>query len=96
MDYTIEIFLLQKEIGEILDEKIDSLTSLNAMCSAIAILDEKDRSKLEAVVVFAGPEDAAQIRQLAKNLDQFDFIPGVHSPEKYGKHMIRELSLIHI
>lgn len=37
-----------------------------------------------------GPEDAAQIRQLAKNLDQFDFIPGVHSPEKYGKHMIRE------
>lgn len=90
VDYTIEVFLLQKEIGEILDEKIDSLTSLNAMCSAVAILDETDRSKLEAVVVFAGPEDAAQIRQLAENLDQFDFIPGVHSPEEYGKHMIRE------
>lgn len=88
--YTIDVFLLEKEIGEILDEERDSLTSLNAMCGAIAKLDEQAQNKLEAVIVFANPEDAAQIRQLAENLDQFDFVPGVHSPEEYGKYMIRE------
>lgn len=90
VNYTIEVFLLKKEIGEILDEKVDSLTSLNAMCSAIAKLDEMEQSKLEAVVAFANPEDAAQIRQLAEHLDQFSFIPGVHTPEEYGKYMIQE------
>ena len=30
------------------------------------------------------------VQQLAENLDQFDFIPGIHTPEEYGRHMIRE------
>ena len=30
------------------------------------------------------------VRQLAENLDQFDFIPRIHTPEEYGRHMIRE------
>ena len=90
VSYTIEVFLLQKEIGEILDEKVDSLTALNSMSSAIAKLDEKGQDKLEAVIMFADPKNAAQICQLAKNLDQFSFIPGVHTPEAYGKYMIQE------
>ena len=89
-DYTIDVFLLQKEVGEILDEKRDSLDSLNAMCGAIAKLDQKDRAKLEAVIIFAEPENAGEICRLAENLDQFDFIPGVHTPKEYGKYMIQE------
>lgn len=89
-EYAIDAFFLQKEVGEILDEKQDSLTALNAMSSAIAKLDEKGQDKLEAVIVFADPKNAAQICQLAKNLDQFSFIPGVHTPEEYGKYMIQE------
>ena len=88
--YTIDAFFLQKEVGELLDEKQDSLTALNAMSSAIAKLDEKGQNKLEAVIVFADPKNAAQICQLAKNLDLFSFIPGVHTPEEYGKYMIQE------
>ena len=30
------------------------------------------------------------VRQLAENLDQFDFVPGLQTPEEYGRHMIRE------
>ena len=74
----------------ILDEKRDSLDSLNAMCGAIAKLDQKDRAKLEAVIIFAEPENAGEICRLAENLDQFDFIPGVHTPKEYGKYMIQE------
>lgn len=64
--YTIDAFFLQKEVGELLDEKQDNLTALNAMSSAIAKLDEKGQNKLEAVIVFADPKNAAQICQLAK------------------------------
>lgn len=89
-DYTIDVFLLQKEAGRILNEKRDSLHSLNDMCGAIAKLEQKDRDKLEAVIVFAEPENAGAIRRLAENLEQFDFIPGIHTPEEYGRYMIRE------
>ena len=27
---------------------------------------------------------------LAENLDQFDFVPGIHTPEEYGRFMIQE------
>lgn len=33
------------------------------------------------------------VRCLAENLNQFNFVPGVQTPEEYGKHMIRESGL---
>ena len=41
-----------------------------------------EMEKLEAVVLMAQPTEAGEIRQLAKNLDQFSFVPGVESPER--------------
>ena len=38
----------------------------------------------------AKPACAANIRQLAENLDQFDFAPNVHMPEELGKYMIQQ------
>ena len=46
--------------------------------------------KLNAVVLMAQPGDMMAVCQLAKNLDQFNFVPGVQTPEGYGKYMIRE------
>ena len=37
----------------------------------------------------AQPECAGEVRQLADNLDQFEFAPGAHTPAEYGKYMIR-------
>ena len=45
---------------------------------------------LAAAVLMAEPEYASQVRQLAKNLDLFEFVPGVASPEAYAKFMIKE------
>ena len=41
-------------------------------------------------MMMAGPHDAGEVCELAENLDQLDFIPGIHTPEEYGRHMIRE------
>lgn len=68
----------------------ECIEALNDMCAVIMPLDPKARTKLEAVVAMASPNSASQITQLAENLDQFDFVPGVHTPEEYGRYMIRE------
>ena len=66
------------------------LPALNRMCQAIEPLKEADMEKLNAVVLFAEAGDMMAVRQLAENLDLFDFVPGLQTPEEYGRHMIRE------
>lgn len=66
------------------------LPALNRMCRAIGPLNDADMEKLNAVVLMAEPGDIFAICELAENLDQFDFVPGIHTPEEYGKYMIRE------
>ena len=36
------------------------------------------------------PESASQVRRLIENLEQFDFVAGVHSAEEYGQYVIHE------
>lgn len=40
--------------------------------------------------LLAKPKSAAQIKNLAENLDLFDLAPGVHTPQEYGKYMIQQ------
>ena len=68
----------------------DDIPALNRMCQAIEPLKEADMEKLNAVVLMAEAGDMMAVRQLAENLDQFDFVPGVQTPEEYGRYMIRE------
>lgn len=68
----------------------NDLPALNRMCRAISPLNDADMEKLNAVVLMAEPGDIFAVCELAENLDQFDFVPGIHTPEEYGKYMIRE------
>lgn len=81
---------LPEEIKEILDFEQESIFDLNALCAAYGKLSPDDQEKLRAVVALAQPEDAAELRRLAAELDQFDFVPGVRTPEEYGRYMIRD------
>ena len=45
---------------------------------------------MDAAAGFAKPESAAEIRRLAENLELFDFIPNVSTPEEYGRYMIQD------
>ena len=68
----------------------DDIPALNQMCQAIAHLGDADMEKLNAVVLMTETSGAVSICQLAENLDQFDFIPEIRTPEEYGRHMIQE------
>ncbi len=72
-----------------LDFEHESLFELNRLCHACSNFKEQDFVKLGAVCQMAKPACAANIRQLAENLDQFDFAPNAHTPEELGRDMIQ-------
>ena len=86
----IQINNLPAAIQTACDLEQESVFDLNAMCAAISRLTQADRLKLDATVSFAKPENAAEIRRLAENLELFDFVPNVRTPEEYGRYMIQD------
>ena len=78
------------EVNYALDFEQESLFELNQLCRACSNFKEQDFVKLGAVCQMAKLTCAANIRQLAENLDQFDFAPNVHTPEELGKYMIQQ------
>jgi len=72
-----------------LDFEHESLFELNRLCHACSNFKEQDFVKLGAVCQMAKPTCAANIRQLAENLDQFDFAPNAYTPEELGRDMIQ-------
>ena len=73
-----------------LDFEHESLFELNRLCQICSNFKEQDFVKLGAVCQMAKLTCAANLLQLAENLDQFDFAPGVHTPEEYGRYMIQK------
>ena len=81
---------LPNEVDVLLDMEQESLTNLNALAKAADALSSDDIKKLGAVVAMARPRIAEQVKNLAENLDLFDFAPGAHTPEEYGKYIIQQ------
>ena len=77
------------EVNCALDFERESLFELNRLCQMCSNFKEQNFVKLGAVCQMAKPTCAANIRQLAENLYQFDFAPNVHTPEELGRYMIQ-------
>ena len=72
---------LPNEVDVLLDMEQKCLTDLNALAQATDGFSGDSLKKLGAVVDMAKPQNAAQIKNLAENLDLFDFTSGAHTPE---------------
>ena len=81
---------LPNEVDVLLDMEYETLSDLNELAEAADGLSKADMEKLGAVVMLAEPKSAAQIKNLAENLDLFDFASGAHSPAEYGRYMIQQ------
>lgn len=68
----------------------EGILELNEMSKEIKALPDADKVKLDAVAMYVQPQYAFQMKLLAENLDQFDFIPSVQNAEEYGRYMIQE------
>ena len=87
---TIQSCEFPQPLRSILDQGQESVFDLNRLCRTCSGLSRQEWSKLEAAAAVTSPEDSAQLRRLAENLDLFDFVPDVHTPEEYGRHMIQQ------
>ena len=81
---------LMNEVDVLLDMERENISDLNALAQTADALSTDDLKKLGAVVAMARPRTAEQIKNLAENLDLFDFAPGAHTPAEYGKYMIQQ------
>ena len=81
---------LPDEVDALLDMEQESLADLNALAQAADAFSSDDMKKLGAVVTLTKPQNAEQVKNLVENLDLFDFAPGAHTPQEYGKYMIRQ------
>ena len=81
---------LPNEVDVLLDMEQKRLADLNALAQATDGFSDDSLKKLGAVVCLAKPQNAAQIKNLVETLDFFNFVPGVHTPEEYGKYMIQQ------
>ena len=79
-----------EEVDVALDFRCDNIHELNELALVVEKFSIHDRKKLGAAVSMAKPENASQIRRLAENMDLFEFAPGAHTPEEYGKYMIQK------
>ena len=82
--------MLPPEVEEVLEGQQEDLFALNDMATAIAALSDLEQKKLTAVMEMAKPECAGEIRELAKNLELFEFAPKVRTPAEYGRYMIQD------
>lgn len=88
--WDVESGELSEQIALAIKLENEDIDSLNRLCQAIESLDTVQREKLDAVVLMAKPRSAGEVRQLAENLDQFEFAPDVRTLEDYGRYMIQE------
>ena len=88
--WDVESGELSEQVAMAIHLEQETIASLNRLCRAIEPLDTAQKEKLDAVVLMAKPRSAGEVRQLAENLDQFEFIPDVETLEDYGRYMIQE------
>jgi len=94
----LQLMLDQSELPDIINSRLDfsheSLMELNRMCRAIDKMTETNgdpsMDRLAAAVLMAEPEYAMQVRHLAENLELFEFIPNIKTPEELGRFMIQQ------
>lgn len=88
--FRLEDSVFPAGVEAVLDVQSESIYELNRLAQVVDRLLWDQRMKLGAVAAMAEPVNARQLRQLAENLDQFEFAPGVRSPEEYGRYLIRD------
>ena len=78
------------EVSRSLNLEDELPQKLNLLAQEVGKLDKVSQAKLGAVTAWAQPTTVEEVVQLCRSLEQFDFIPHIHSAQEYGKYMVQE------
>jgi hypothetical protein len=81
---------LPLNLNGLLAEDSGNLREWNELSSVIQEARKDDPRKIIAVTQMVIPHDITEARHLLEQIDLFDFIPGIDTPEEYGQYMILE------
>ena len=68
----------------------EDILQLNSLCEKVAEMSDEQRKALTAAVRYAQPQGVYQVNRVAEELEQFEFVPGISTPEEYGKFLIQK------
>lgn len=74
----------------------ETLSHFNELCQTVVGFDEEKMKRLEMAAEFLEAKFSTDYTYIAKTLDSFEIIPGVHNDEEYGKYWIEESGLFDV
>ncbi len=90
----VTIHSWNSELPEALNQAMyipqEDLRMLNSLCEKVAEMSDEQRKALTAAVRYAQPQGVYQVNRVAEELEQFEFVPGISTPEEYGKFLIQK------
>ena len=86
----IEAAGLSADVFSLIDTASETPKTLNDAAVAISKLSKDDLVKFHAAVEYVEPYSASVLREIARQLDLFDFYPTVSDAAEYGRYMIAE------
>ena len=89
VDFTEFTICSSEFLHPILEQGRGSVFDLNRLYFTCSAFSQQEWDKLVTAVSVAAPKNSVQLRYLAQSPDFFDFIPGAHTPEEYGRHKLQ-------
>lgn len=71
-------------------EPEEHLKELNGLARCYQGFDEQAKRNFHEVVEYTWPQTPAEVLCLAQNFWEFTVVPGIHTPEEYGRYMIED------
>ena len=75
---------------------VRKLTLFNEMCQTVSRFDEAKMDQLAMAAGFVGTSEFTDITYIAKNLDEFEIHPQIHTDKEYGEFLVKEAWIFEI
>lgn len=75
---------------------VQKLTLFNEMCQTVSCFDEAKMDRLAMAAGFVGTSEFTDITYIAKNLDEFEIHPQIHTDKEYGEFLVKEAGIFEI
>ena len=75
---------------------VRKLTLFNEMCQTVSRFDEAKMDQLAMAAGFVGTSEFTDITYIAKNLDEFEIHPQIHTDKEYGEFLVKEAGIFEI
>ena len=75
---------------------VRKLTLFNEMCQTVSRFDETKMDRLAMAAGFVGTSEFTDITYIAKNLDEFEIHPQIHTDKEYGEFLVKEAGMFEV